>query len=70
MERQWEQANGMLTELRLLPDKDRSPAPTHTNIIFDILLPYNFCLSDEAVKDIIAADIRELNPAYFAVIQG
>ena len=42
--------------------------PTHTNIIFDLLLPYNFKLSDEEVKDIVTAKIKSLNPAYFTVI--
>lgn len=67
-----EKVRGFLTALDSslsLHDFRIVKGPTHTNIIFDVLLPYNFCLSDEAVKDIIAADIRELNPAYFAVIQ-
>ena len=42
--------------------------PTHTNIIFDLLLPYNFKRADEEVKNIVTAKIKELNPAYFAVI--
>lgn len=42
--------------------------PTHTNIIFDIVLPFHFRLSDEAVRSLTEAKVKELNPNYFAVI--
>lgn len=42
--------------------------PTHTNIIFDIVLPFHFRLSDEAVCSLMEAKVKELNPNYFAVI--
>ena len=42
--------------------------PTHTNLIFDVVTPYNFDLSDEALTQRIEEKIHEDNPNYFAVI--
>ena len=42
--------------------------PTHTNIIFDIVLPYEFRLCDEAVLALMEAKIKELDSSYYAVI--
>lgn len=42
--------------------------PTHTNIIFDIVLPYDFKLSDDAVCSLLEYKIAELDASYFAVI--
>ena len=42
--------------------------PTHTNIIFDILLPYKFKLSDEEVRRLVSDHIKSLDENYFAVI--
>lgn len=43
--------------------------PTHTNIIFDIVIPFECKSSDEEVKDKICEEIKKINPTYFAVIQ-
>lgn len=42
--------------------------PTHTNIIFDVLIPYHFHLSDEAVCASLQERITALNPNFYAVI--
>lgn len=42
--------------------------PTHTNIIFDVLIPYRFRLSDEEVCRILRERITELDSNFFAVI--
>ena len=42
--------------------------PTHTNLIFDIVLPYDFKLRDEAVCALMEEKIKELDANYFAVI--
>ena len=42
--------------------------PTHTNLIFDVVAPFNCQLSDGALTEIISYKIKEHNPAYFAVI--
>ena len=41
---------------------------THTNLIFDLVLPYNGKLSDSEIKDIISKDIKIYDPTLFAVI--
>lgn len=43
--------------------------PTHTNIIFDVVAPYRFKMSDTEIVDTITEQIRKENPSYFAVIE-
>lgn len=43
--------------------------PTHTNLIFDVVTPYNFSLSDDELVKLIQEKIRKDNPNYFAVIE-
>lgn len=42
--------------------------PTHTNIIFDLVKPYDMDLSDEEIIRTVSALIQTLNKNYFAVI--
>lgn len=42
--------------------------PTHTNIIFDLLIPYKFHLSDSEVLVLITSKIEEMEGSYYAVI--
>mgnify|MGYP002511753559 FL=1 len=42
--------------------------PTHTNVIFDAVVPYHFRLSDQAVKEKIRAAVRALDGTYYAVV--
>lgn len=43
---------------------------THTNIIFDIIVPFHFRLSDEEITDLIKAQIqKQMGEDHFAVIQ-
>lgn len=42
--------------------------PTHTNLIFDVVAPFNYKLSDGALVEIIFYKIKEYNPTYFSVI--
>ena len=42
--------------------------PTHTNFIFDIVIPYHFKISDQTVCSQMEEKIKSLNPNYFAVI--
>ncbi len=41
---------------------------THTNLIFDICIPYSFELSEAAAKALISSKIKQLNPEFNAVI--
>jgi len=43
--------------------------PTHTNVIFDVLLPYDFKMTDDEVVTYLGNEIRKLNETYYAVIQ-
>lgn len=42
--------------------------PTHTNLIFDILLPYEYSMTDEQVVAYLKEKIAEIDPTYQAVI--
>jgi len=41
---------------------------THSNLIFDVVVPYKFRLSDEELSILISERILELNPTYRSVI--
>ena len=43
--------------------------PTHTNIIFDVVTPYHFRLTDNELVQVITDKIKAENPNYFAVIE-
>lgn len=43
--------------------------PTHTNLIFDIVIPYTYPLSDSEVISYIQKKISEVDENYFAVIE-
>ena len=44
------------------------PGPTHTNVIFDAVIPYEFPQSDEQVREEISKLVRALEGDYFAVV--
>ena len=43
--------------------------PLHTNLIFDVVVPYDVKLSDEEVKHRLTGMLQEQDPRYNAVIQ-
>lgn len=43
--------------------------PTHTNLIFDILTPYRFRLTDAELAEAVREGVKKLDERYFAVIQ-
>ena len=43
--------------------------PTHTNVIFDAVVPYGCTMSDREAEEKIKQAVHELNPHYFAVVQ-
>ena len=43
--------------------------PTHTNLIFDVVTPYQFPMSDNELIAKISERIKQDNPNYFAVIE-
>lgn len=44
------------------------PGPTHTNVIFDVVVPYGFRLSDAQVKAEVSRIVREIEGDYFAIV--
>lgn len=42
--------------------------PTHTNVIFDVVVPYKFRLSDEEVRQRVRTAVRTLDGSYYAVV--
>ena len=43
--------------------------PSHTNLIFDVVTPYNFPLSDKELVSEITAKVQNDNPNYYTVIE-
>ena len=43
--------------------------PTHTNLIFDVVVPFDYPMSDGEVVDWLTERIGELDGNYFAVIE-
>lgn len=43
--------------------------PTHTNLIFDMVVPFGYFLSDVEIADRVQKKIWSYNPVYFAVIE-
>lgn len=43
--------------------------PIHTNLLFDVVVPYGFRLSDAEVRGELSSRIKELSDRYFPVIQ-
>ena len=43
--------------------------PIHTNLIFDVVVPYEVSLSDEEVRTRLSQKLKEQDPRYNAVIQ-
>ena len=41
---------------------------THTNLIFDVTVPFEVKESDDRVKELVSSKISELDPNYFTVL--
>ena len=46
-----------------------TPGPRHTNLIFDVVVPYGFRHSDSQVCEELEKGIKQLSPRDFPVIQ-
>lgn len=60
--------NGIDAELRF-HDFRIVKGPTHTNILFDVLVPYKFGLKDSELIERINVKVKELSPSYFIVVK-
>ena len=43
--------------------------PTHTNVIFDVVVPFDCPLTDRDVADRIRTAVRTLDGNYYAVVE-
>ena len=43
--------------------------PTHTNLIFDVLVPYRFSMTDNELTELIDTKVKELDSTYFVVVK-
>ena len=46
-----------------------TPGPCHTNLIFDVVVPYGFRLTDNQVRSELVSSIKQMSPRYYPVIQ-
>ena len=60
---------GLIDEKITIHDFRMVTGPTHTNVIFDAVVPFAFRLSDKEVEERIKDAVRTLDGNYFAVIQ-
>ena len=44
------------------------PGPTHTNVIFDCVVPHKFSMTDEELTEEISRFVRQAHPDYYCVI--
>ena len=59
---------GGLDERITIHDFRLVPGPTHTNVLFDAVLPYDVKLTEEEAKLEIAKLVKTIDPSYFAVV--
>lgn len=45
------------------------PGTTHTNLVFDVVVPFGLSMSDEAIKAAVCDRVRALEGAYYAVVE-
>ncbi|MBM6871451.1 cation transporter [Pseudoflavonifractor phocaeensis] len=58
-----------IDETLTIHDFRMTDGPDHTNLIFDVVAPHRFSLSDEALVEEIQRRVRTLGERYFAVVQ-
>ncbi len=44
------------------------PGPTHTNIVFDIVVPHDVTYTQKELRQMITSEVRKINPKYICVI--
>lgn len=50
-------------------DLRTTAGPIHTNLIFDVMVPYGFHMTDAQVREALTRSIREISEKYYAVIE-
>ncbi|MBQ4274095.1 MAG: cation transporter [Clostridia bacterium] len=44
------------------------PGPSHTNLIFDVVVPFEVKMSEAEIKAAVAEKVKEIDPTYFVVL--
>ena len=57
-----------IDERMMIHDFRMVPGATHTNLIFDVAVPFEVAMTDTEIKKEIAAAVFEKNAVYFTVI--
>ena len=65
----WPPSSGSSTRASPSTTSAWSPGPTHTNVIFDAVVPYGCPLSDQEVARRVQEGVRALDGNYFAVVE-
>lgn len=58
-----------LDERLSIHDLRTTAGPIHTNLIFDVMVPYGFHMTDAQVREALTRSIREISEKYYAVIE-
>ncbi len=45
------------------------PGLTHTNLIFDVVVPFEVSMSDDEVQSAVSQTVAQIDPSYFAVVK-
>lgn len=45
------------------------PGETHTNVLFDVVIPYEYNYSDKEIVDILSQKVKSINPRFIPKIQ-
>lgn len=69
LRRQVARLAGELDPILTIHDFRITAGPIHTNILFDVVVPYGFRLSDAEVREALSQRIRALSERYYPVIQ-
>ncbi|MCL1912077.1 MAG: cation diffusion facilitator family transporter [Leptospirales bacterium] len=57
-----------LDDVKSIHDLRIVPGPTHTNILFDVLITQQCSLNQEEIKAVIGEDLHKANQSYIAII--
>ncbi len=68
MRRETEQAVLRIDPRLRIHDFRFVPGATHTNLIFDVAVPFELKMKDDEIRDRIACEISRIDPNYFVVL--
>ncbi len=69
LRKQVEELAKQLDSRLTIHDFRTTAGPIHTNLLFDVVVPYGFSMTDAQVKKELTRRVRELSETYYAVIE-